>query len=74
MSAPQNNYAVMVERARALFLTFDQSAMCARLGLTPTDTEIPIRFLGETYRVRRDSGAVLRPDGSAASFGAAMTI
>ena len=73
-SPPVNNYALQVERARALFLTFDQAAMCARLGLTMTDTDIPIRFLGAPCRVRRADGAVLGPDGAPASFGAAMAI
>ena len=71
---PHNNYAVSCERARALFLTYDQAAMCARLGLTPTADAIPVRFLGAPYRVRRADGAVLAPDGSPASFNAAMTI
>lgn len=74
MSMPLNNYAVMVERARKLFLTFDRAAMCARLGLTPTGTDVPVRFLGETYRVLTADGRVLRPDGGDASFGAAMSI
>ncbi len=71
---PKNNYAVLAERARQLFLTYDQPAMCARLGLPLTDAEIPIRFLGQPYTVRRADGAVLAPDGSPASFGAVMTI
>ena len=74
MSAPVNNYAVMVERARKLFLDYDQAAMCARLGVEMTDAEIPVRFLGEPYRVLRADGRILRSDGAAASFGAAMTI
>ena len=74
MSAPKNNYAVMVERARALFCTHDQAAMCARLGLTPTDTEIPVRFLGEPYAIRRADGAVFAPNGSPASFNAVLSI
>ena len=71
---PTNNYAIMVERARKLFLTCDQPAMCARLGLAPTETDIPVRFLGEPYRVQRADGRILRPDGGDASFNAAMTI
>ena len=74
MSTPVNNYAVQVERARALFCTRDRGAMCARLGLTQTaDGDIPLRFLGENYRVRPD-GTVLTSGGAAASFGAAMAI
>ena len=74
MAELKNNYAVQVERARALFLGFDQSAMCARLGLTMTEDAIPVRFLGREYRVRRADGRVLGPDGMDASFGAAMAI
>ena len=71
---PKNNYAIQVDHARQLFLTFDQPAMAARLGLPLTDEHIPVRFLGEDYRVRRADGAVLAPDGAPGSFGAAMTI
>ena len=69
-----NNYAVQVERARALFCTRDRGAMCARLGLRMTpEGDIPLRFLGRDYRVRPD-GTVLGPGGAAAGFNAAMTI
>lgn len=71
---PKNNYALQVERARQLFLAYDQPAMCARLGLTPTPDAIVLRFLGAPYTVRRADGAVLAPDGAPASFGAAMSI
>lgn len=74
MSAPINNYALQVERARALFCAWDQAAMAARLGLELRDAEIPVKFLGEVCRVRRADGAVLAPDGERASFAAAMTI
>ena len=69
-----DNYAIMTERARALFLTYDQDAMCARLGIVPTPDAIPIRFFGEALHVRRSDGRVLRPDGTDASFGAAMSV
>ncbi len=75
MSTPlKNNYALQVERARRSFLTWDQAAMCARLGLTMTDEYIPLRFFGAEHRVRRADAAVLGPDGAPASFGAAMAI
>ena len=74
MSTPTNNYAVMVERARALFCTRDRGAMCARLGFRMTpEGDIPLRFLGRDYRVRPD-GTVLGPDGAPAGFHAAMTV
>ena len=74
MSTHTDNYAVMAERARALFCTHDRGAMCARLGLTVDgDGDIPVRFLGRDCRVRPD-GTVLGPDGAPASFHAAMTI
>ena len=74
MNPPKNNYAIQVDRARQLFLTRDQAAMCARLGLPMTDEAIPVRFLGAACRVRRADGAVLGPDGAPASFGAAMAV
>jgi len=70
----QDNYAIMAERARALFLTHDQEAMCRRLGIVPSPEEIPIRFLGEAHRIRRSDGLVLRPDGSPAGFNAVLSI
>ncbi len=71
---PANNYAIQCERARAQFLTYDQAAMCARLGLEMTEDAIPIRFLGEMCTIRRADGAVLSADGSPAPFGAVMAI
>ena len=56
--SPINNYAIQCERARAQFLTYDQAAMCARLGLEMTEDAIPIRFLGEMCTIRRADGAV----------------
>ena len=73
MSEPVNNYAIQVERARALFLQYDRAAMAARLALPMTDGAISIRFLGEPLTVRAD-GRVLAPDGAPASFAAAMTV
>ena len=74
MSEPVNNYALQVERARELFCAWDPAAMAARLGLEMSDTEIPVKFLGEVFRVRRADGRVLAPGGENASFNAAMTI
>ncbi len=74
MSERRNNYTLMAERARALFLTFDQPAMCDRLGLPMTESEIPVRFLGEELRIRRADGRVLRPDGSEAGFHAVLSV
>ena len=71
---PTNNYAIQCERARAQFLTYDQAAMCARLGLEMTEDAIPIRFLGEMCTIRRADGAVMAADGSPAPFGAVMAI
>ena len=71
---PANNFAIQCERARAQFLTYDQAAMCARLGLEMTEDAIPIRFLGEMCTIRRADGAVLSADGSPAPFGAVMAI
>ena len=72
--SPTNNYAIQCERARAQFLTYDQAAMCARLGLEMTEDAIPIRFFGEKCTIRRADGAVLSADGAPAPFGAVMAI
>ena len=70
----RNNYDVMAEQARQLFLQYDQAALCRRLSLPCGEESIPIRFLGEEHRIRRSDGRVLDAAGQPAGFGAVMSI
>ena len=56
--AARNNYALMLEDARRLFLGCDMERGCRRVGQAFTDTEIPVRILGETYILRRADARV----------------
>ena len=70
----KNNYAILAEESRRLFCSHDQEAMAARLGIEMTEKEIPIRYLGNQYRVERADGRVLDEAGSTAGFGATLAI
>lgn len=71
---PRNNYAVMLESARKLFLECDMERGCRRVGQTLTETEIPVRVLGETYTLRRADARLFAPDGGEADFETAMSV
>lgn len=70
----KNNYDIMAEQARQLFLTYDQVQLCRRLSLPFTDMEIPIRFLGTLYRIRRSDGRVFANGGQPANFRTVLSI
>ena len=70
----RNNYDVMAEQARLLFLGYDQQALCRRLSLPCGEEYIPISFLGEPYRIRRTDGAVLDAAGRRADFNTVMSV
>ncbi len=70
----KNNYDVMAEQARQLFLTYDPAPLCRRLGLPFTDAEISIRFLGTDYHIRRSDGRVLDDAGRQANFNTVMSV
>lgn len=70
----KNNYDVMMEQSRQLFLTYDQELLCRRLSLPFTEAEIPIRFLGAEYHIRRSDGRVLDADGKPANFNTVMSV
>ena len=71
---PRNNYAVMLESARKLFLECDMERGCRRVGQTLTETEIPVRILGEIYTLRRADARLFAPDGTEADFETAMSV
>ena len=69
-----NNYDMMMEQSRRLFLTYDQNALSRRLDLKSDSETIQIRFLGCDYRIRRDDGRIFSAAGAAADFNTAMSI
>lgn len=70
----RDNYAIMAQQARQLFLTYDQVKLCRRLGLPYTEEEIPIRFLDRTLHLRRRDGQVCTETGDAADFNTVMSV
>lgn len=70
----RDNYAIMAEQARQLFLNYDQETLCRRLGLTYTEEDIPIRFLDQTLHIRRRDGQVLTEAGDNADFNAVLSV
>ena len=70
----KDNYAIMAEQARQLFLTYDQEKLCRRLGLSYTEEDIPIRFLDRTLHIRRRDGQLLTPAGEKADFNAVLSV
>ncbi len=72
--APRNNYALMLESARKIFLECDMERGCRRVGQALTDTEIPVRVLGEIYTLRRADARLFAPSGEEADFETAMSV
>ena len=70
----KDNYAIMAEQARQLFLSYDQEKLCRRLGLSYTAEDIPIRFLDRTLHIRRRDGQVLTESGKNADFNAVLSV
>lgn len=70
----RDNYAIMAEQARQLFLTYDQERLCRRLGLSCTGETIPIRFLDRMLHIRRRDGRVLTETGADADFSAVLSV
>lgn len=71
-----DNYAIMLERARQLFLTWDQEKMIARCKLRFDEAYLYLSFLGEPWRVDRRSGGVqcIRGAVKNASFSQGLSI
>ncbi len=73
-AAPRNNYAVLRESARLQFLGLDLERGCRRVGQPFTETEVPVRILGETHVLRRADARLFEPDGAEAGFEKAMSV
>lgn len=54
----RSNYDHMLEQARLLFLTYDQSGMAEKLGLRQDEEHLFLPFAGRLYRICRRTGQV----------------
>ena len=54
----ESNYDKTVHIAQQLFVTYDQSAIIARYGLEHDERYLYLTFIGDRYRISRQSGAV----------------
>ena len=73
-----DNYLIQAVQAKARFLTYDQSALTAKLKLRADGQYLYVRLLSQSYRLRRDTGDLerLRDDRwiDANSFEEVMTV
>lgn len=71
-----DNYERSAIAARELFLKWDQEKMIVKYRLEADGKYLYIRFLGEKYRIRRETGAVecIESGIQAADFSSVMTI
>lgn len=53
-----NNYLIRREEAKKRFLTFDQRELIEKWDLRQDESALYVDFLGETYRIDRESGDV----------------
>ena len=74
----RDNYAVQADQAKAVFLRYDQEALCSKLGLRSDDDYLYAVLLGKQYRIHRATARFQRLDGDiwvgADSFGEVMTL
>lgn len=59
-----DNYTLALDRARQLFLTWDQEKMIARCRLRFDETYLYLSFLGDPWRIDRRNGSVQRIHGT----------
>ena len=74
----RDNYAIMTQNAKALFLTFDQTALAGKLRAKLDSDYLYTTFLSEPHRIHRNTGDIWRcHDGTwvgANSFGEVLTL
>ena len=56
MMERRDNYAITVQRAKTLFLEYDQQALARKLGAELDEEYFYVRFLSEAYRICRTTG------------------
>ena len=63
---PRNNYFLMADQTRRLFLTYDQNAILANIPLTADPEYFYLPLLSRMHRISRSDGriSVPAPDGS----------
>ena len=78
MMERRDNYAITVQRAKSLFLEYDQLALARKLGTKMDEEYFYITFLSQPYRIRRKTGDFSRFKSGewadANSFGEVLTI
>ena len=74
----RDNYAITAQRAKALFLEYDQQLLARKLGAKMDEEYFYTRFFSEPYRIHRLTGDISRfHQGSwvdANSFGEVLTL
>lgn len=56
----QDNYAITAQRAKELFLTYDQAALARKLGAKLDEDYFYTEFLSEPWRIHRRTGDISR--------------
>ena len=59
----QSNYDKQAQNARALFVTYDQREMIEKHGLEHDDDYLYLTFIGDRYRISRETGEIFREAG-----------
>ena len=54
----RDNYKIMFERTRALFLKYDQEKMIERFQLDADERYLYLTFVARPYRIERATGAM----------------
>ena len=78
MAERRDNYAIQMQQAKKLFLTYDQQELIRRCNLRYDETYLYTQLLSQTYRIHRETGDLQRErDGSwvdANRFAEVMTL
>lgn len=77
MEKRESNYEIMKHRMQKEFAASDLDAICREWELERAEGALQLTLLGQTYRIDRTSGAVLRHRGGAwqeADFNVSMTL
>lgn len=74
----RDNYAIMARQAKELFLQYDQQRLARKLGAKLDGDYLHTTFLGEPWRIHRQTGDISRLHGDAwvdaNSFGEVLTL
>ena len=70
-----DNYAIATDRARELFLSYDQESIIKKFSLRADDRYIYFAFLGKDMAIERSSGAVVDAhSGARQGFNVSLTV